>query len=585
MGISDVITLLGGVALFLFGMSLMGDGLKKVAGNKLELVLYRLSSTPLKGVLLGTGVTAVIQSSSATSVMVVGFVNSGMMQVKQAIGVVMGAILGTSVTGWILCLSDLSGGSGWVELLSTTTLTGIVAIVGIILRMTSKRQSTLSVGNILMGFAVLMFGMSAMSGAVAPLKESEAFTGILTSFSNPFLGILVGIAFTSILQSASAAVGILQALAITGAVTFEVAFPITMGIAIGAAVPVLLSALGANIHGRRTAFVYLLIDVLGVVIWATVFYILNAFLHFSFMSMQMTTVSIALLNTLFRLATVIVLAPFIGLLERFVCFLIPDKRGADPAQLEMDRLEERFLQHPALAIEQSREVTSAMANTACRNLANSMDLLNDYTEKGFQHVKDLEGIVDKYEDCLGTYLVKVTGRDMTPQQNEDVSKFLHTISDFERISDHALNIGETAQEIAQKKLHFSDSAKRELDVIRQAIAEIVSVCVEAFVENDLQKAARVEPLEQLIDSLCDELKMNHVERLQKGTCTLLQGFVFNDMLTNFERVGDHCSNIAIAMIELHSHCFDMHGYTTSLRNAKTAEFQRYYDEYSEKYHL
>ena len=272
MSISDVITLLGGVALFLFGMSLMGDGLKKVAGNKLELVLYRLSSTPLKGVLLGTAVTAVIQSSSATSVMVVGFVNSGMMQVKQAIGIVMGAILGTSVTGWILCLSDISGGSGWIDLLSTATLTGIVAVVGIVLRMTGKKQSTLSIGNILMGFAVLMFGMSAMSGAVAPLKESEAFTGILTSFSNPLFGILVGIVFTSVIQSASAAVGILQALAITGAVTYEVAFPIIMGIAIGAAVPVLLSALGADINGRRTAFVYLLIDVLGVVIWATVFY-------------------------------------------------------------------------------------------------------------------------------------------------------------------------------------------------------------------------------------------------------------------------------------------------------------------------
>ena len=316
MGISDVISLLGGIALFLFGMSLMGEGLKKVAGSKLELVLYRLSSTPLKGVLLGTGVTAVIQSSSATSVMVVGFVNSGMMKVRQAIGVIMGAILGTSITGWILCLSSISGGSGLVQLLSTEVLTGIVAVAGIILRMFSAKTSHRHVGEILLGFAVLMYGMSAMSGAVSPLRESESFIRILTSFSNPLLGILVGIAFTSILQSASAAVGILQALSITGAITFEIAFPIIMGVAIGAAVPVLLSALGANVSGKRTAFVYLLIDVLGVVIWATVFYIANAIAHFDFMTMTMTTVSIALMNTLFRLATVIVLAPLIGLLEK-----------------------------------------------------------------------------------------------------------------------------------------------------------------------------------------------------------------------------------------------------------------------------
>ena len=540
MGVSDVITLLGGVALFLYGMSLMGDGLKKVAGNKLELVLYRLSSTPLKGVLLGTGVTAVIQSSSATSVMVVGFVNSGMMQVKQAIGVVMGAILGTSITGWILCLSDLSGGSGWVELLSTATLTGVVAIVGIILRMAGKKQSTLAIGNILMGFAVLMFGMSAMSDAVAPLKESEAFTGILTSFSNPFLGILVGIAFTSILQSASAAVGILQALAITGAVTFEVAFPIIMGIAIGAAVPVLLSALGANIHGRRTAFVYLLIDVLGVIIWATVFYVVNAFVHFSFMPMTMTTVSIALLNTLFRLATVIVLTPCIGLLERFVCFLIPDKRGADPAQLEMDRLEERFLQHPALAIEQSREVTAAMANTACSNLTASLDLISNY---------------------------------------------LHTISDFERIGDHALNIAECAKEIHEKNIVFSEQAQRELSVLQQAIRDILHLSVDTFIESNVSGARRVEPLEEIVDTLCDEMKSHHIERLQRGVCTLNQGFVFNDLLTNFERVADHCSNIALAVIELQSDSFDTHEYVRSLKQMKDESFAEYYDEYKRKYSI
>ena len=585
MGISDVITLLGGVALFLFGMSLMGDGLKKVAGNKLELVLYRLSSTPIKGVLLGTGVTAVIQSSSATSVMVVGFVNSGMMQVKQAIGVVMGAILGTSITGWLLCLSDLSGGSGWIDLLSTSTLTGLVAVIGIVLRMAGKRQSTLAIGNILMGFAVLMFGMSAMSGAVAPLKESAAFTGLLTSFSNPFLGILVGIIFTSVLQSASAAVGILQALAITGAVTFEVAFPIIMGVAIGAAVPVLLSALGANICGRRTAFVYLLIDMLGVAIWASVFYALNAFAHFSFLTMPMTTVSIALLNTLFRLATVVVLTPFIGHLERFVCFLIPDKHGADPAQLEMDRLEERFLQHPALAIEQSREVTAAMANTACSNLMDALQLIGSYSDKGFQHIEEQEDTIDRFEDKLGTYLMKITVKSLNTRQSEEVSKYLHTISDFERIGDHALNIAECAKEIHEKNIVFSEQAQHELAVLEQAIREILHLSVDTFIASNVEDARRVEPLEEIIDTLCDEMKSHHIDRLQQGVCTLNQGFVFNDLLTNFERVADHCSNIALAVIELQSDSFDTHEYVRSLKMMKDESFARYYDEYKQTYAL
>ena len=585
MGISDVITLLGGVALFLFGMSLMGDGLKKVAGNKLELVLYRLSSTPIKGVLLGTGVTAVIQSSSATSVMVVGFVNSGMMQVKQAIGVVMGAILGTSITGWLLCLSDLSGGSGWIDLLSTSTLTGLVAVIGIVLRMAGKRQSTLAIGNILMGFAVLMFGMSAMSGAVAPLKESEAFTGLLTSFSNPFLGILVGIIFTSVLQSASAAVGILQALAITGAVTFEVAFPIIMGVAIGAAVPVLLSALGANICGRRTAFVYLLIDMLGVAIWASVFYAVNAFAHFSFLTMPMTTVSIALLNTLFRLATVVVLTPFIGHLERFVCFLIPDKHGTDPAQLEMDRLEERFLQHPALAIEQSREVTAAMANTARSNLMDALQLIGSYSDKGFQHIEEQEDTIDRFEDKLGTYLMKITVKSLNTRQSEEVSKYLHTISDFERIGDHALNIAECAKEIHEKNIVFSEQAQHELAVLEQAIREILHLSVDTFIASNVEDARRVEPLEEIIDTLCDEMKSHHIDRLQQGVCTLNQGFVFNDLLTNFERVADHCSNIALAVIELQSDSFDTHEYVRSLKMMKDESFARYYDEYKQTYAL
>ena len=584
MGISDVISLLGGIALFLFGMSLMGDGLKKVAGSKLELVLYRLSSTPLKGVLLGTGVTAVIQSSSATSVMVVGFVNSGMMKVRQAIGVIMGAILGTSITGWILCLSYIPGGSGLVQLLSTEVLTGLVAVAGIILRMFSGKTSSRHVGDILLGFAVLMYGMAAMSGAVSPLRESEAFIRILTSFSNPLLGILVGVAFTSILQSASAAVGILQALSITGAITFEIAFPIVMGIAIGAAVPVLLSALGANLNGRRTAFVYLLIDVLGVAVWSLVFYTLNAALHFSFLSDTMTAVSIALMNTLFRLATLVVLFPLIGVMEKLVVLLFPDD-GAQTEDQDMDRLEERFLQHPALSIEQSRLVTNSMAERAAGNLLAAMALRTDYSDKDFQAVAETESLIDRYEDKLGTYLMKITSRSLSSSQSEEVSKFLHTISDFERISDHALNISETAKEIHDKAMVFSPAAVRELEVMESALREILSISVAAFVANDVQQAVRVEPLEEIIDGLCDEMKSHHVDRLQSGACTLDQGFVFNDLLTNYERVADHCSNIAVAIIELESDSFDTHEYLNSVRAMKSHSFARYYEEYQQKYHL
>ena len=584
MSVADVISLLGGIALFLFGMSLMGEGLKKVAGSRLELVLYKLSSTPLKGVLLGTGVTAVIQSSSATSVMVVGFVNSGMMKVKQAIGVIMGAILGTSVTGWILCLSSLEGGSGVVQLLSTEVLTGIVAVVGIILRMFTGKTSNRYVGEILLGFAVLMYGMSAMSGAVSPLRESEAFIRILTSFSNPVLGILVGLAFTSVLQSASAAVGILQALAITGAVTFEVALPIVMGIAIGAAVPVLLSALGANLNGKRTAFIYLLIDVLGVLIWALLFYGANAIIHFTFLDTVLSSVSIALMNTLFRLATVIVLLPCIGLMERMVELLFPDDGSAAEEQ-EMDRLEERFLQHPALSIEQSRLVTNSMAERAEGNLLMAVGLRNRWSDKDFRMVGETESVIDRYEDKLGTYLMKITSKSLSQSQSEEVSKYLHTISDFERISDHALNISEAAKEIHDKDLQFSPEACHELDVIESAVREILSIAVGAFVENDPQRAARVEPLEEIIDGLCDEMKSHHVDRLQSGSCTLNQGFVFNDLLTNYERVADHCSNIAVAIIELESDSFDTHEYLNSVRAMKSSSFARYYEEYKQEYHL
>ena len=586
MGIAEVLSLLGGVALFLFGMSLMGDSLKMVAGSKLEVVLYRLSGTQLKGILLGTGVTAVIQSSSATSVMVVGFVNSEMMKVRQAIGIIMGAIIGTSITGWIICLSDIGGNtSGWMELLSTETLTSVVALIGIILYMFSGDMSRRHVGGILMGFAVLMFGMKAMSGAVSGLKDDENFVRILTDFSNPVLGIIVGMAFTSILQSASAAVGILQALAITGAVSFEVAFPIIMGIAIGAAVPVLLSAMGASAEGKRTALSYLIIDLFGVIIVSVIFYAINAFVHFGFMSRTMTAVSIALVNTLFRVVIVMILAPMTGLIEKFVSLFVKDDKERLKGLRDMDLLEERFLTHPALSIEQSRQVINSMARCVVKNVTDALSLVDKYTKDGFAEVQKEEELVDRYEDKLGTYLVQITRLELTKQQNIMVGKYLHSITDFERMSDHALNIAECAQEMHDKKLNFSKSATHELSVLRSAVSEIVALAVKAFVEDDLSVAYRIEPLEEKIDSLCDEMKLHHINRISDGTCTLQLGFVFNDLLTNLERMADHCSNIGVAMIELASGALETHDYYNKLMEETTDQFKESFAKYDAKFKL
>lgn len=586
MGIAEVLSLLGGVALFLFGMSLMGDSLKMVAGSKLEVVLYRLSGTQLKGILLGTGVTAVIQSSSATSVMVVGFVNSEMMKVRQAIGIIMGAIIGTSITGWIICLSDIGGNtSGWMELLSTETLTSVVALIGIILYMFSGDMSHRHVGGILMGFAVLMFGMKAMSGAVSGLKDDENFVRILTDFSNPILGIIVGMAFTSVLQSASAAVGILQALAITGAVSFEVAFPIIMGIAIGAAVPVLLSAMGASADGKRTALSYLIIDLFGVVIVSVIFYAINAFVHFGFMSRSMTAVSIAFVNTLFRVVIVMILAPMTGLIEKFVSLFVKDDKERLKGLRDMDLLEERFLTHPALSIEQSRQVINSMARCVVKNVTDALSLVDKYTKDGFAAVQKEEELVDRYEDKLGTYLVQITRLELTKQQNIMVGKYLHSITDFERMSDHALNIAECAQEMHDKKLNFSKYATHELSVLRSAVSEIVALAVKAFVEDDLSVAYRIEPLEEKIDSLCDEMKLHHINRISDGTCTLQLGFVFNDLLTNLERMADHCSNIGVAMIELASGALETHDYYNKLMEETTDQFKESFAKYDAKFKL
>ncbi len=580
-----ILSLLSGVALFLFGMSLMGDGLKKVAGNKLELVLYKLTNTPLKGVLLGTIVTAIIQSSSATTVMVVGFVNSGMMKVAQAIGIIMGANIGTSVTGWILCLSYIDGSSGIAQLLSTATISAIVAIIGIIFKMFVKKSGFKNVGDIMLGFSILMVGMQTMSGAVAPLKDNEHFVNVLTMFKNPAAGILAGVLFTAVLQSASASVGILQALSMSGTITFAAALPITMGIGVGAACPVLLSSIGTNKNGKRTALIYLLNDLFGMLFWSIVFYSVNAVVHFPFMNATMNPVLTALLNTVFRAATILVLLPFIKWIEKIVYLVIKDSPEDEEDQADFDLLEERFLAYPDLAITQSHLAMNGMAKKARKNILRALSLFDSFSEDKFNKVQEKENLIDKYEDKLGTYLMQMSTHEMNGSQAKQVSKFLHTVSDFERLGDHAVNISEVAAELNEKKIAFSDEAQYEMDVLENAVRECVSLAVDAFCTDDLEMAARVEPLRELIGILCDELKLRHIARLRTGKCEMKQGFAFNDLLTNLERIAAHCSNIAVAMIELEAADFDTHEYLKSVRELKNDTYMTYFDEYEKKYDI
>ena len=582
---SMILSLLSGVALFLFGMSLMGDGLKMVAGNKLEAFLYRMTNTPLKGVALGTGVTSVIQSSSATTVMVIGFVNSGMMKLKQAIGIIMGANIGTSITGWILCLSYIDGKNGIAKILSTATISAVVAIIGIILRMACKRSVHKNIGNIMLGFAILMTGMQTMSGAVSPLKENPHFVSLLTMFKNPFMGILVGIAFTAVLQSASASVGILQALSITGSITFAAALPITMGIGVGAACPVLLSSIGTNKNGKRTALIYLLNDLFGMIFWSIVFYSINAVVHFTFMDEVMTPFRTALLNSVFRILTILVLAPFISKIEKLVFILIKDTEEDNEEQADFDLLEERFLNYPPLAISQSQLAVNGMAKNARKNIMRAFALLSDFSDSKFNKIQEKENLIDKYEDKLGTYLMQLSMHDLTPDQAKQTSKFLHTISDFERLGDHAVNISKVAQELHEKSRTFSEAAKYELDVLEQALVEITDLTVNSFVDEDLNTAATVEPLRELIGILCNDLKMRHIKRLRNGQCDLNTGFAFNDLLTNYERIAAHCSNIAVAILELDSSNFDMHEYTKSVRKLKDDRYLSAFEKYEEKYDI
>ena len=581
MTISDLITLLTGVSLFLFGMTLMGDGLKRVSGNKLEPILFRLSGTPLRGMLLGTGVTAVIQSSSATSVMVVGFVNAGMMKVRQAISVILGAILGTSITGWVICLSYLDNMGGLASLLSTVTLTGVIAVTGIILRMFSKKPTHHHIGDIMLGFAVLMVGMSSMSGAVRGLGDQPWFTSLLTTLTNPIIGILVGLVFSAVLQSASAAVGIVQALSATGSMTLSSALPLLMGITIGASVPVLLSALGAKPDGKRTAFSYLIASFMGVMIVASLFYIANAIFRFPFMDQIMNPFSLAFVNTVLRMAILCLLAPFTDVLEALAKLLVrSDKKESNPTL----RLEERFLEHPALAIEQCRLTICDMARDTEKAI-DSVDLLTHYSEAGFNRIEEMENAGDQYEDALGSYLVRLTAQELTERQGRMASVFLHSLTDFERISDRALNIARSASEIHEKRMTFSDEALHELGVLISAIRENVHITMDAFIKADQTEAQRVEPLEQVIDRLCDELRRRHVDRLQHGKCTITQGFVFNDLIGNFRRISDHCSNIAAAMIGMESGSLETHEYLGKLKEEKDRSFQQTYEHYTQQFSL
>lgn len=585
MGITSVLSLLSGVALFLFGMSLMGDGLKRAAGEKLELILYKLTNTPLKGVLLGAAVTAIIQSSSATTVMVVGFVNSGMMKVAQAIGIIMGANIGTSITGWILCLSYIDGSSGIAQLLSTATIAAVVSILGILFRMLTKKSAYKNVGDIMLGFAVLMIGLQSMSGAVAPLKENEHFVNMLTMFKNPFMGILVGILFTAVLQSASASVGILQALSVTGTISFAVAFPVTMGIGVGAAFPVLLSSIGTNKNGKRTALVYLMNDLFGMIFWSIAFYAANAVIHFDFMNMIMSPITVAILNSVFRIATVVILFPFIKQLEKLVFWLVKDTEEDKEDQADFDLLEERFLDYPALAIKQSHTAMNGMASSAKKNIWRAMGILDDYKEEIYNKIQDKENIIDKYEDKLGTYLMQLTGKSLTENQTKQISVLLHTLSDFERIGDHAVNISKSANELYEKKFRFSDEARHELKVLGDAVREVLDLTVESFSNDDLVMAAKIEPLRALIGMLCDDLKSRHIARLREGKCEMKQGFAFNNILTDYERIGAHCSNVAVAMIEAAADGFDTHEYLKGIRDEDNHHYLKLFEEYVDKYSI
>ena len=594
MGIFDVLTLVCGLALFLYGMDVMGDALKKSAGRKLKTILANLTSNKFKGFLLGLGVTAVIQSSSATTVMVVGFVNSGTMLLGQAVGVIMGANVGTAVTAWLTALNGIEGGAdalAWTEWLKPDAWMPVLALIGICLIMFSKKSKGKDFGAILMGFAVLMVGMDLMSGAVGGLKNDEGFKSILTMFTNPLLGVLAGTILTAIVQSSSASVGILQALSSTGAISLGAAIPIVMGQNIGTCVTAMISSMGAGKNGKRAALIHLYFNIIGVVFWLGMYYLVGWILNITnvfdvFTLAENTTINmwgIAATHTVFKLLSVLLMAPMTGLLEKLAIASIKgdDKKGDEYT----DMLDDRLLDTPSVALERSRSVAGQMAVVSCQYLRNSIELFRAYDGKAADAIRDAEGKVDVYEDVLGSYLVKLSSQHMDERDSHEVTKLLHIIGDLERISDHSVNLVDSAEEIKDKSLVFSEEAKAELDVLYAAVSEIVTITEEALATSDLELAARIEPLEQVIDDLRDDIKIHHIQRLKKSECTVEHGFVLSDILTNLERVSDHCSNIGGCLIEMAKNdTLDLHDYLHRV-HVGGMEYKELFGEYKAKYAL
>lgn len=582
MSIFNVFTMIGGLAMFLFGMDVMGKSLEKQAGSSLQKILEKLTASPLKGFMLGLVVTAVIQSSSATTVMVVGFVNSGVMQLGQAISVIMGSNVGTTVTSWILSLSGLQGDSFLVQLFKPTTFSPILALIGIILYMSGKSDKKKTTGAILLGFAVLMFGMDTMSGAVKPLANVPEFTKLFTLFTNPILGVIVGAVLTGIIQSSSASVGILQALSVTGAVTYGNAIPIIMGQNIGTCVTALLSSVGANKNAKRAAVVHLYFNIIGVTVFLVLFYSVKAIFKFEFVNESINGFGIAVVHTLFNVVATAIMLPFTKGLEKLACLTVRDSKTEEKDV----PLDERLLATPAMAIERCRYLTNQMAENVDMMLSKAMGLTENYDEKEAEFIRKTEEIVDNDEDMLGSYLVKLSSHDMTMRDSHEVSKLLHTIGDFERIGDHAVNLVGTAKEISDKQLAFPEEAIREIHVLQSAIRDIVDLTHKAFLNDDLALASRVEPLEEVVDRLTKKLKHHQIERLREGESTIEMGFILSDLLTNYERVADHCSNIAVAMIEVNQDSFGVHEYLNTMKGENgDAEFRSLYREYKEKYTL
>ena len=588
MDIFGILNLVGGLALFLYGMSAMGDGLVQLSGGRLEKILEQLTKKRIMAVLLGLLVTAVIQSSSATTVMVVGFVNSGIMNLTQAVGIIMGANIGTTVTSWLLSLTGIQGSSLFLKLLKPSSFSPVLAAVGVILTMTAREDDKKkNIGTILLGFAILMFGMEAMSSAVSPLAKDEKFTGILTAFSNPILGTLAGMLLTAVIQSSSASVGILQALCVTGAVSFGTAIPIIMGQNIGTCATALISSVGASKNARRASLIHLYFNLIGTLLFLVVFYTLNSFLHFPFLTRTVGAADIAVIHSLFNVGCTIILFPFSNGLVKLATLTIPDGKETrtDTRPAALQALDERFLDRPGFAMNLCKEAVDHMADLARNSFQLAMGLLVNFSEKDLQTVVAMEQEADGYEDTLGTYLVKLSGRDLSKADSRTLSILLHCINDFERITDHAINVAESAQELRDKGLSLSPDSQSELAVYSRAVGDILDLTVSVFAADDTQRAKAVEPLEEVIDSLSLEMRQRHIERLRRGACSLEAGLILEDILTGYERVSDHCSNVAVCLIEVHADEYDTHEYLNLTTKGSDPWFRQEYAKKRQEYLL